>query len=528
MEEKKYRPVVLAIMDGWGVAPDSEGNAVTRANLPNFKKLIKNYPVMTLFASGTEVGLSFGEMGNSEVGHLNIGSGRVYYQSFPRINMEIKSGEFARNPAFFSAFEHVKKNKSDLHLISLVGSGNVHAGVEHLYALLELSKKYGCGKNLFLHIILDGRDSIFNSGQYFVTELMKKIKELGAGKIASLSGRYFAMDRDNHFDRTEKAFRAMTEGLSERQGGDPLKIIEEAYAQKNYDEEFIPAVITDDGKPVAKIKDGDAVIFVNFRPDRARQLTKAFVLPAFNKFSRPDYKNLFFVTMTEYEKELPVTVAYPPIVVRNSLAETVSKAGLKQFHIAETEKYAHITLFLNGTIEEPFPGEDRKIIPSPKVSSYAEAPAMSAAELSKEVVKAVESNKYDLIALNFANADMVGHTGDFNATVKACEAIDKYLGEIAEHVLAKGGVLLITADHGNAEEIINLQTGEIDKEHSNNAVPFIIVGNDFMGQAGPSGDPPEGDLSLLPPVGMLSDVAPTILHLLGVEKPAEMTGQALI
>ncbi len=524
----QYRPVVLVIFDGWGVAPDTEGNAITRAKTPNFSNYIKKYPVMTLRASGMEVGLMPEEMGNSEVGHLNIGAGRVYYQSLPRIIQDISSGAFQENEVLRKAVEKVKQNGSKLHLIGLLGIGNVHASNEHLYALLDMCQRQGLSREVFVHGILDGRDCIFNSGLGFVKELQEKMNALKVGSIASLSGRYYAMDRDNRWDRCEKAYRAMTEGKADRVAEDPLKAIEMAYAEKNYDEEFIPTVIAQNGQPRATIKNGDAVIFFNFRPDRARQLAEAFVLPAFNKFPRDYINDLFFVTMTEYEKNLPVTVAYPPVVIHNSLAEVLSKAGLKQMHIAETEKYAHMTFFLNGTIEEAFPGEERALIPSPKVASYAEAPEMSVAAVAKTAVDAIDSGVYDFVTMNFANADMVGHTGNLAATIKGCEAADKAFGLVVEHTLAKGGVVLMTADHGNAEEVINLQTGEMDKEHSTNPVPFLIIGNDFMGQAGPSGDPPEGDLSLLSPVGVLGDVAPTVLSLLGVDPPPEMTGAPLI
>lgn len=526
----KYRPTVLIIMDGWGVAPAGDGNSISKAKTPRLDDFIKNYPVMTLTASGTEVGLSFGEMGNSEVGHLNIGAGRVYYQTLPRIDTEIANGNFANNPAFLDAMEHVKKNRSNLHIMGLVSAGKVHASDEHLHKLLEIAKKQGVGKQVYVHAFLDGRDTLYNSGKYFIETLLNKMKELKVGKLCSMSGRYWAMDRDNHWDRVEKVYRVMTEGIAERTAVDPLQAIDGAYANKNYDEEFFPTLITDkNGKPTALVEDNDAVIFFNFRPDRAREITKAFILPEFNKFERKTLNNLFFCAMSEYEKDLPVSkVAYPPVVVLNSLAEVVSKAGLKQFHIAETEKYAHITFFLNGTREEPFVGEDRKIIPSPKVSSYDEQPEMSAPEVAKETIKAVESGQYGLVAVNFANADMVGHTGNLEATIKACEAVDQSVGQVVDHVLAKNGAVVITADHGNAEEVVNLQTGEIDKEHSTNAVPLLILSNDLIGQAGPSGDPPEGDLSLMQPVGILADVAPTVLNLIGVEQPPEMTGQSLV
>lgn len=524
---KGYRPVVLTIFDGWGVAPDSEGNAITRAKLPHFSQYLREYPAMTLHASGLEVGLLFGEIGNSEVGHLNIGAGRVYYQSCPRINQEITSGEFFKNKALLDAAEHAKKNKKNLHIIGLLSSGNVHASNDHLFALLDFCKQQSI-TNVFVHVILDGRDCVYNAGEGFVKELEERMKKVGVGTIASLSGRFYAMDRDNRWERVEKAFRAMAEGVADNMAEDAGEAIAKSYAAKVYDEEFVPTVITSKGKPVATVQAGDTVIFYNFRPDRARELTKAFVLPGFDKFKREYRSDLFFVTMTEYEKDLPVVVAYAPIVVHNSLAEAVSAAGLKQFHVAETEKYAHVTFFLNGTLEEAFPGEDRGLVPSPKVASYAEVPEMSAYGVAKEAIKAIESKKYDLVVINFANPDMVGHTGNLAATIAACEASDKCFGDVVDHTLAAGGVVVMTADHGNAEEVINLQTGEMDKEHSTNPVPLIIIGKDFKGQAGPGGDAPEGDLSLLSPVGVLADVAPTVLKLLGLSEPPEMTGTPLI
>jgi 2,3-bisphosphoglycerate-independent phosphoglycerate mutase len=522
-----YRPVVLAIFDGWGVAPASDGNAITRAKLPNFSNYLKNYPSMTIHASGNEVGLLFGEIGNSEVGHLNIGAGRIYYQSCPRVNQEITSGAFFTNQAFLHALLHTEQKKSAIHLIGLLTSGNVHASTEHLYALLEFCKRNNF-TNVFVHAILDGRDCKFDSGKGFVEQLLAKMKELGVGQLASVSGRYYAMDRDNRWPRVEKAYRAMAEGIADRMAEDPLASIQESYDQKVYDEEFVPTVITKGGKPVGLVKPGDAVIFYNFRPDRARELTKAFVLPGFDKFKRDQIKDLYFVTMMEYEKDLPVVVAYEPIVIHNCLAEVVSKAGLKQFHVAETEKYAHVTFFLNGTVEEPFQNEDRGLVPSPGVPNYAEVPEMSASGVTKKAIEAIDSKKYDLVILNYANPDMVAHTGNVEATIKAMEAVDSYFGDVVKHTLANNGVVVMTADHGNAEEVINLQTGEIDKEHSTNPVPMIIIGNDFMGQAGAGGDPIDGDLSLVPPVGILGDVAPTVLKLLGVEQPPDMTGQPLI
>lgn len=524
---ERPKPLVLAILDGWGIAPDHSGNAITRGNTPNMDRFIREYPAMTLYASGNEVGLRFGEMGNSEVGHLNIGAGRVYYQTLPRISKSIGDGSFAENSAFLQAFEHVKQRKSALHLIQIISTGNVHGSIDHLYAMLELAKAHKV-KHVYVHGILDGRDIGYNTGLQFVRQLEQYMKKNKIGKLASLSGRYYAMDRDNRWDRIEKAYRAMAEGVADEYFKNGEDAINASYAKEVYDEEFVPTVIGKEGKPSATIQDGDAAIFLNFRPDRARQLTRAFALPSFQKFQKQPLNDFLFVTMTEYEKDVPVVVAYPPVVIHNCLAEVLSKADLTQFHAAETEKYAHITFFLNGTIEDPFPGEERKIIPSPQVPSYDEAPEMSAPDIAKEVIKAIDADQFDVIFCNFANADMVAHTGNMEASIAAVEAVDRGLGKIVDHVIAKGGILLITADHGNAEEVINLQTGDIDKEHSTNPVPFLIVGEQYRGQAGPAGDPPEGDLSLMHPVGMLADVAPTVLALLGVDIPEDMTGRPLM
>jgi 2,3-bisphosphoglycerate-independent phosphoglycerate mutase len=524
---ERPHPIVLAILDGWGIAPAGDGNAIRAARTPNMDRFVREYPAMSLYASSVEVGLSSGEMGNSEVGHLNIGAGRVYYQSAPRISSAIADDSFFANSAFVAAADHTKKHRSRLHLVGLVSPGNVHASEEHCYALLEFAKRQKI-KDVFVHVILDGRDTTYNSGIDFVRRLQEKMKEAKRGAIASVSGRFYAMDRDNRWDRIEAAYRAMAEGVAAGYEEDPIQAIEASYANKVYDEEFVPIVIGREGAPVGRVADGDAVIFFNFRPDRARELTKAFILPGFSKFNRHTIERLFFVTMTEYEKEIPVTVAFPPVVIHRCLAEVLSENGLKQLHIAETEKYAHITFFLNGTVEAPFAGEDRKIIPSPPVASYAEVPEMSARDIAKEVVKAVESDAYDAIFVNFANADMVGHTGDAAATMKGCETVDECLGDIASHTLAKGGVLLITADHGNAEEMVNLQTGTRDKEHSTNPVPFLVVGDAYKGQAGAGGDAPEGDLSLMHPVGVLADVAPTMLSVMGIDPPEEMVGRPLL
>ncbi len=530
MAKLKNRPVVLIILDGWGIAPDAPGNAITKAKTPNINKYITSYPAMTLVASGEAVGLSWGEMGNSEVGHTNLGAGKIFYQNLPRISKSIADGTFFENQAFLNAIDHVKKNRSKLHLMGLISSGGVHAHIEHLYGLLELAKRQKV-KKVYIHAILDGRDMIYNSGKGLIKELLDKIKEIKIdAQIATISGRFYAMDRDNHWERTKKAFDAMTKGESEEKFDDPIKAIESSYDKKIYDEEFVPVVITHKKNPAALIEDKDSLIFFNFRADRARQISQAFILPDFNKFERPSqFKNLFFASMTRYDKDLPVdAVAFDPVEIKKPLARVISDAGLKQLHVAETEKYAHVTFFLNGGTEEPFEGEDRIVIPSPRVPSYDEKPEMSAFKVTDNLIKAISENKYDFIVVNFANPDMVAHTGNLKATIKACEVCDKCLGKIVPLILSKNGVVLITADHGNTEELQNIQTGKVDKEHSTNPVPFIIIGDQFEGKNIGLPDSLGNDLSLFTPAGVLSDVAPTILKIMDIKKPEEMTGTSLI
>lgn len=521
------KPVILLILDGFGIAPAGLGNAVADSKMPVFHRLISRYPAMTVQANGPAVGLSWGEMGNSEVGHLTIGAGRIFYQSLPRINLSIESGEFFEQPSFKKAVEHVQEGGGTLHLMGLVSQGGVHATQEHLYALLELCKREQCTK-VVIHAFLDGRDAIYNSGQGFIAELEAKIAEVGVGKIATLAGRYYAMDRDNRWDRIQLAYDAIAHGKGPT-ATSAAEAIQASYAKEVYDEQFVPTVLTDaQGAPLGTVRSGDAVIFFNFRPDRARELAKAFVLPAFDKFPRETIQNLLFVTFTEYEKDLPIEVAYPPQLIDQCLAKVISDAGLTQLHIAETEKYAHVTFFLNGMREEEFPGETRAIIPSPRVSSYDKEPEMSVFQISERVVKETMAGSYDFIAINFANADMVGHTGNEAATIKACEAIDKATGQIVDAALAVGGAVVITADHGNAEEVKNLVTGDMDKEHSTNPVPFLVISKDLEGVKAPGGDIENDDLSMVSPIGMLADTAPTILKLLGVAQPPEMTGSPLI
>lgn len=520
------KPLTLIVIDGWGVAPDSEGNAVSRAETPVIDRLIMNYPAMTVSAASTEVGLNWGEMGNSEVGHLNIGAGRVYYQTMPRINKALADGGFGDNEALKGAIEYAKKNGSRLHLIGLVSPGGVHSHQDHLFALLEMAASAQL-KDVFVHAILDGRDTILNSGVDFISKAVETMARLKTGRIASVSGRFWAMDRDNRWDRIEKAYRAIAEGVGEK-AEDPLAAIKTSYENKVYDEEFVPTVITEKGRPIAVVGPTDAIIFWNFREDRARELTKAFVIPEFDKFARVYQPGIFFVTMTEFEKGLPVHIAFPPDIITDCLAKVVSDNGLTQLHLAETEKYAHVTFFMNGQREEPFPGEERVLVPSPRVASYNEKPEMSEEEVTEKAVAAIQENNHDLIIMNYAAPDMVGHTGDLDATIRACTFTDECVGRVVDATLAMGGVVLITADHGNAEEVRNLQTGGIDKEHSTSPVPLIIIGKDYEGM---NMGLPEGvgaDLTLVPPVGVLGDVAPTVLKILGLPQPEEMTGRPLI
>ncbi|MFA6533961.1 MAG: 2,3-bisphosphoglycerate-independent phosphoglycerate mutase [Patescibacteria group bacterium] len=521
------KPVVLVILDGYGVAPAGEGNAIASAKTPVMNRLAATYPAITLRASAEEVGLSFGQVGNSEVGHLTIGAGQIFYQNLSRINHAIGDGSFFKNKVLKKACAEVKKNKSKLHLLGLVSEGGVHSHLDHLLALLDLAKKEGV-KEVYLHAFLDGRDTLPNVAEDFIAKAEAKMKELGIGQVASLCGRYYAMDRDNHWERTELAYRAIAEGKSENTFSDAAEAIAKSYKNKIYDEQFLPTVITKDGQPVATVSDGDAVIFFNFRAERSRQLTKAFVLPEFDKFERKYLPNLFFATLMEYEKDLPVEVAFPPEAVKETLAKAISDAKLKQLHLAETEKYAHVTFFLNGLQDIKYPGEDQVVIPSPRVPFYNQKPEMSAGEITDRLLKEIKSDKYDFIVVNYANADMVGHTGDIKATIEAVEFVDNCLGRVVDLTLARGGVVVITADHGNAEEKVNLQTGEAVKDHTTNPVPFIVVGKDWEGQTGGAGASIGGDLSLQSPGGLLADVAPTILKIMKLKKPKEMTGEPLI
>lgn len=503
---------MLMILDGFGENPNNEGNAVNLAKKPNIDKLRKICPVSHIDASGAAVGLPDGQMGNSEVGHTNIGAGRILYQKLTKITKSIEDGDFFSIPEFTEAIENVKKNNSKLHIMGLLSDGGVHSHQRHLYGLLELAKRKGLDNNVFIHAFMDGRDTLPASGEGYIQELQEKMKEKGVGKIATLSGRYYAMDRDKRWDRVEKAYNALVKGEGVL-AKDPIQAIEESYQQEIFDEFVVPTVITDaNDQPLAKIESGDSVIFFNFRPDRARQLTRAIVDDKFDGF-KTDKLDIDFVCMTEYDDTMPnVKIAFKPEELTNTFGEVVSNLGKKQLRIAETEKYAHVTFFFNGGREEPYPGEDRILVNSPKVATYDLQPEMSAYEVTEKVVEAINSEKYDTIILNFANTDMVGHTGNIDAAIKAVEAVDKCVGEIVEAVQKQNGVLLITADHGNAEQMIDYQTGEPLTSHTTNLVPLILVGMENVELKD----------------GRLCDLTPTMLDIMEEQKPKEMTGESLL
>jgi 2,3-bisphosphoglycerate-independent phosphoglycerate mutase len=521
------KPVILIILDGYGVTQPYSGNAISLANTRTMNELIAKYPSMTLSASGEAVGLPWGESGNSEVGHINLGLGRILYQDLPRINKAISDGSFYNNKAFLRAIDHIKTNNSRLHFMGLVSSGGVHSTIEHLEALLALAKEKNV-KEVFIHCFLDGRDTIYNSGLNYIKDLTRYMTEYNIGRIASISGRFYAMDRDNRWERIEKAYLAMTAGEG-NSSNDPIQAIEESYRKKIYDEEFIPTYIKDEKGPIGNIADNDAVVFFNYRPDRARQITKTFVLPGFEKINRRFFiKNLLFICFTEYDKSLPVEVAFLSETIKNTLGDVLSNAGLRQLRISETEKYAHVTYFFNGGREEKSDNEEHVLVPSPQVASYDLKPEMSAYIVTDLITKSINDDQYDFILVNFANPDMVAHTGNIDATVKAVEVVDECLDKIIKLVLEKNGVALITADHGNAETMINMQTGQMVKEHTANPVPFIVVGKQYEGINFGWQSTPSSDLSLVQPQGILSDIAPTILKILNIEKPKEMTGRSLI
>ncbi len=498
----------LMILDGFGFRKDSEGNAVRLAGTPNIDALMKEYPNTLIGASGLSVGLPDGQMGNSEVGHLNIGAGRIVYQELTRITKAIEDGDFFENPELIEAMDAVKSGGS-LHLMGLLSDGGVHSQNTHLYALVEMAKKRGV-KNIYIHCFMDGRDVPPDSGRDYIAELEKKLREIGAGKIATVSGRYYAMDRDNRWERVKKAYDAIAKAE-----GNHFDSAEEAmaasYKEGVLDEFVVPCVIGE-GNPIAN---GDSVIFFNFRPDRARQITRALTQADFDGFDR-EQLDIRFVCMTQYDKTFSnVQVAYKPQTLKNTLGEYLAKKGLKQFRIAETEKYAHVTFFFNGGVEKPNEGEDRVLIPSPKVATYDLQPEMSAYEVCEKACELIRSHKYDVMILNFANPDMVGHTGVLEAAEKAVKTVDECVGKVVHAIKEVGGQVMITADHGNAELMIDPDTGGAFTAHTTNPVPFILVADDYKD-------------AKLRQDGILADLAPTMLDLLNLEKPDEMTGSSMI
>lgn len=517
-----YKPVVLVILDGWGLSNNTQGNVLKTTSLPTIEKLNKFYPMTTLQASGISVGLPWGEPGNSEVGHITLGAGKIMYQNLPRVSLSIQDGTFEKNPVLIKTLENTKKNNSRLHLMGLIGGGSVHSYIDHLYSILEVAKNYGVSE-VFIHAFTDGRDSPPNSGSNMLETVKEKIKEIGVGKIATICGRNWAMDRNNNWDRIEKAYDMLVEGQGEKIEN-PIKYLQDSYVKGITDEYIEPGIVMENGNPIALIKDNDSLIFFNFREDRARELTMAFAVPGFEKFPRKKMLKLEFSTMTEYEKDLPVNVIFPKEEVTNSMGKVLSQNKKNQLRISETEKYAHVTYFFNGGAEEPWSGEDRILIPSPSVSKFDEAPEMSAAPITEKVIEAIRSGKYDFILINYANADMVGHTGNEKACIEAVRSLDKALSLLIPVVFKAGGCLLITADHGNIEEIINLNTGQINTEHSTNPVPFWFVTPDNHRSKRPEEIiKDENEIG-----GLLSDVAPTILDLMEIEKPKEMGGESLL
>jgi 2,3-bisphosphoglycerate-independent phosphoglycerate mutase len=505
--------ILLLIMDGYGLGSDKKGNAIAAASKPNLDEILAKHEHTTLGASGLDVGLPEGQMGNSEVGHLNLGAGRVVYQEITRIDKAIAKKSFFENPVFAEGMEKVKRRDSNLHLLGLVSDGCVHSSPDHLYALLKLAKEKNV-KRVFVHAFLDGRDTSPTGGAGYVQELLDKCREIGAGKLATVAGRYYAMDRDKRWERIEKAYRAMVDGDGSRTS-DAINAIKKSYDENVTDEFMVPMVVASNGDfQDGRIKKGDVGIFFNFRADRARELSYALTDPNFKEFPRPDNLTIDLISMTQHDEKLKSGVAFPPVKLTNILGKVLEKEGKRQLRIAETEKYAHVTFFFNGGEERPFEGEDRILIHSPKVATYDLKPEMSAFEVTKRVVKEIKSRKHHFILLNYANPDMVGHTGILSAAVQAIEAVDRCVGEVVAAVKEVDGVALVTADHGNAEKMIDLENGEVFTAHATSRVPLALVMDDFKGK--------------LREDGKLADVAPTILHLMNIEKPEEMEGENLI
>lgn len=507
------KPTVLMILDGYGLNEKTEGNAVALAKTPVMDELMATCPYVKGYASGMAVGLPEGQMGNSEVGHLNMGAGRIVYQELTRITKEIQDGVFFDNEAFAQAVENCKKNDSALHLFGLVSDGGVHSHNTHIYALLELAKRNGL-KKVFVHCFLDGRDTPPASGRDYVAALSEKMTEIGVGRVASVMGRYYAMDRDNRWDRVELAYKALTKGEGNR-AECGVKAIEDSYAAGKTDEFVVPTVVVENGEAIGRISDGDSVIFYNFRPDRAREITRAFCADEFTGFSREKRLDLCYVCFTEYDVTIPnKLIAFKKVSIDNTFGQFLAANGLKQARIAETEKYAHVTFFFNGGVEEPNPGEDRILVKSPKVATYDLQPEMSAYEVADKLIGAIKSGEYDVVIINFANPDMVGHTGVLEAAIKAIETVDECVGKTVEAIREVNGQMFICADHGNAEQLIDYENGGSFTAHTTNPVPFILVNAD------PAYKLREG--------GCLADIAPTLIELMGLTQPAEMTGKSLL
>jgi 2,3-bisphosphoglycerate-independent phosphoglycerate mutase len=503
-----FKPIALIIMDGFGISAQTVGNAVANARKPNLDRLMQKYPYTTIAASGLAVGLPKGQMGNSEVGHLNLGAGRVVYQDYTRISLAVEENKLRENPVLIEVMDKARANAKKQHFLGLLSDGGVHSHNTHLYALLELAKEMGL-KDVYVHAVLDGRDVPPKSALTYFQELDSKMRTIGIGKVATVAGRYYTMDRDKRWDRVEQGYRAMTEGKGYR-AGTPEQAVTDGYDRGESDEFLKPTIVDQQGL----IEDGDCIIFFNFRPDRAREITRAFVDPDFGEFERANIK-VNFVCMTQYDATINAPVAYAPQNLDDTLGEIISRAGLKQLRIAETEKYAHVTYFFNGGKETPNPGEDRVLIPSPKVATYDLQPEMSAYKVTDAVIERIRSGNCHLIILNFANPDMVGHTGIFEAAVKAVETVDSCVGRVVEEILAQGGAVLLIADHGNAEKMIDLETSQPHTAHTTNPVPFVLILDD-------------GKEHRLREGGVLADVAPTILNLMGIPVPKAMTGKSLM
>ena len=510
---KKRGPLALIVIDGWGYSAAREGNAIELAATPFYDELCEKYPRTLLEAHGSRVGLPAGVMGNSEVGHLNIGSGRVIRMDVSLVDHEIETGEFFQNPALTTAIEKARRTQRALHLMGLCSDGQVHSSLTHLYALLKMAKDHGL-ERVFVHCFLDGRDTPPASAANYVATLQRKMEEIGCGEIATVCGRYYAMDRDKRWERTQRAYELLTKAIGSR-ATDPIEAIKESYERGVTDEFVEPvAIVHRDGSPVATIKDDDSVIFFNFRPDRARQLTRALAIQGFNEFPVDDRPRVHFVCFTMYDNTFDLPVAFPPRHHHNVLAEVWGKTCVRNYRLAETEKYAHVTYFFNGGVEKPYACEERLLVPSPKIATYDLQPEMSAFKVTDKVLRAIDDGETDVFVMNFANPDMVGHTGKLDKTIEACQYVDTCLGWITKRMREARGVTLITADHGNAEQMIDPLTGSPHTAHTTNPVPFHLIDEESVGVKLRSG-------------GALEDVAPTLLGLIGVEKPVEMTGRDL-